>query len=51
MCKKNELMLVKKNIISEMCLEKCHKHMEFIQGAFNKFPDYFVQAFKIVVDS
>ena len=22
-----------------------------IQGAFNKFPDFFVQAFKIVVDS
>ena len=25
-----------------------HKH---IRGAFNKFPDFFVQAFKIVVDS
>ena len=23
----------------------------FIQGAFNKFPDFFVQAFKIVVDT
>ena len=22
-----------------------------IRGAFNKFPDFFVQAFKIVVDS
>ena len=22
-----------------------------LQGAFNKFPDFFVQAFKIVVDS
>ena len=24
---------------------------EEIRGAFNKFPDFFVQAFKIVVDS
>ena len=23
----------------------------YIRGAFNKFPDFFVQAFKIVVDS
>ena len=23
----------------------------FVCGAFNKFPDFFVQAFKIVVDS
>ena len=24
---------------------------KYVRGAFNKFPDYFVQAFKIVVDS
>ena len=24
---------------------------QHISGAFNKFPDFFVQAFKIVVDS
>ena len=29
---------------SKMCLQ-------IIRGAFNKFPDFFVQAFKIVVDS
>ena len=23
----------------------------YVRGAFNKFPDFFVQAFKIVVDS
>ena len=23
----------------------------YIRGAFNKFPDFFVQAFRIVVDS
>ena len=23
----------------------------YIRGAFNKFPDFFVQAFKVVVDS
>ena len=23
----------------------------YIRGAFNKFPDFFVQAFKIIVDS
>ena len=26
-------------------------HIMYIRGAFNKFPDFFVQAFKIVVDS
>ena len=24
---------------------------EYIRGAFNKFPDFFVQGFKVVVDS
>ena len=27
------------------------KTLRYVRGAFNKFPDYFVQAFKIVVDS
>ena len=27
------------------------KTAAYIRGAFNKFPDFFVQAFKIVVDS
>ena len=27
------------------------KSLEYIRGAFNKFPDFFVQSFKIVVDS
>ena len=28
---------------------KIHTYI-YIRGAFNKFPDFFVQAFKIVVD-
>ena len=28
-----------------------HTSYVYIRGAFNKFPDFFVQAFKIVVDS
>ena len=28
-----------------------HTHRYIIWGAFNKFPDFFVQAFKIIVDS
>ena len=26
-------------------------HIALLRGAFNKFPDFFVQEFKIVVDS
>ena len=28
-----------------------YKNFVYVRGAFNKFPDFFVQAFKIVVDS
>ena len=32
-------------------INKIYKDTYYIRGAFNKFPDFFVQAFKIVVDS
>ena len=32
------------------CIYK-HKEHGHVRGAFNKFPDFFVLAFKIVVDS
>ena len=36
--------------------QKCNKKIDLkkienVRGAFNKFPDFFVQAFRIVVDS
>ena len=33
-----------------MCLQIIYIYI-YIRGAFNKFPDYFVQVFEIVVDS
>ena len=33
------------------CLDVRNSWKVFVCGAFNKFPDFFVQAFKIVVDS
>ena len=35
--------------INKMCLQIIYN--QYIRGAFNTFPDFFVQAFKIVVDS
>ena len=37
-----------KNVDRKAATNEYRKH---IRGAFNKFPDFFVQAFKIVVDS
>ena len=35
-----------------VCVCVCDENKwKYIRGAFNKFPDFFVQAFKIVVDS
>ena len=33
-----------------MCVRECGLVWFDLRGAFNKFPDFFVQAFKIVVD-
>ena len=41
-------LFVRKNIYGTI-LSKCG--YTYLCGAFNKFPDFFVQAFKIVVDS
>ena len=37
------------DLFYEIC--DCHVNHFYVSGAFNKFPDFFVQAFEIVVDS
>ena len=34
-----------------VCVCVCVYPCIYIRGSFNKFPDFFVQAFRIVVDS
>ena len=47
MCKKSAQAHIK--MLSRKCVYK--SYLFDISGAFNTFPDFFVQAFKIVVDS
>ena len=39
------------NVMARLAFELTDIYIYIRGGAFNKFPDFFVQAFKIVVDS